>query len=93
MSAPQQFSCLFCSYSLVGSCFDDSVIQKVQKTTNLIIFGKIFHILSKISGMVTENRAKNNMKYGCSPYISHGYGKHGKERVFEEQNLHGIAAV
>ena len=63
------------------------MIQKVQETIDLIIFGKIFYTLSKISGMVAGNRAKNIMKYGCAPYISYGYGKRGKERVFEEQNM------
>ena len=35
-STPPPFSCLFCKHSLTGSCFDDSVTQKVQETT---IFG------------------------------------------------------
>ena len=31
---PSSFSCLFCRHSLADSCFDDSVIQKVQETTS-----------------------------------------------------------
>ena len=30
------FSCLFCMYSLASSCFNSSVIQKVQETTIIV---------------------------------------------------------
>ena len=38
---------LFCRYSLAGSCFDDSVIQKVQETIGR---KKIFMLVIKDEG-------------------------------------------